>query len=126
MHGRTCPDIGQVLPGAEASSPYTYFKQQIHKNNAVLSYFYVKQCHVCDTHLLETQSPHKFCGIYEINQAKKQRLVLHWLENGEIKSGFITFLLENNTKLDNWKSLLECMLVCLCSQVILSILQQIS
>ena len=67
------------------------------------------------------------CGIYEINKAnKKQRLALHRLENGEIKSGFVTFLLENNTKLDNWKSLLECMLVCLCSQVFLSILHQIS
>ena len=127
MHGRACPDIGQVLPGAAASSPHTYFKQQIHRSSAVLSYFYVKKRHVCDTHLLVTQSPHKFYGTYEINQAnKKQRLALHRLENGEIKSDFATFLLENNTKLDNWKSLLECMLVCLCSQVILSILQQIS
>ena len=97
---------GQIRPGAGASSPHTYFKQQILKNSATLSYFYVKKRHVCDTHLLETYSPHKCCGICEINQAnKKQRLALHRLENGEIKSGFVTFLLENNTKVDNWKSI---------------------
>ena len=93
---------GQVRPGAGASSPHTYFKQQIHKDSVVLSHFYVKKRHVCETHLLETQSHHKFCGIYEINQANKtQRLALHRLENCEIKSGFVIFLLENNTKLDN-------------------------
>ena len=95
--GKSAQGPGQVRPGAGASSPHAYFKQQIHKNRAVFSYFYVKKRPVCDTHLLETQSHHKFCGTYEINQAnKKQRLALHRLENCEIKSGFVTFLLENN------------------------------
>ena len=94
---------GQVRPVAGASLPHTYFKQQIHRNSAALFYFYVKKRHVFDTLLLETLNPHKFCCIYEINQAnKKQRLALHRLEHGEIKSGFVTFLLENNTKLDSW------------------------
>ena len=53
------------------------------QGHAVLSCFYVKKLHVCDTHLLETLNPHKFCCIYEINQAnKKLSLALHRLENG--------------------------------------------
>ena len=75
---------GQVRPWAGASSPHTHFKQQIHNNSAVLSYFYVKKRHVCDTHLLETSNLHKFCFIYELNQAKKQGLALHRIKNGEL------------------------------------------
>ena len=82
----------QVRPGAGASLPHTYFKQQIHRNSSALFYFHVKKRHVCDTHLLEKKNPHKFCCVYEINQVnKKQRLALHRLEKCEIKSRFFTF-----------------------------------
>ena len=68
---------GQVRSGSGASWPHTYFKQQIHKNIAVLSY-------LTDI-LFEILNDQKFCFIYEINQAKIQGLALHRLENSEIK-----------------------------------------
>ena len=51
-HVQTCLMSGKVRPGAGASSPHTYFKQQIHKNSAVLFYFYIKKTamfviHIC-------------------------------------------------------------------------------
>ena len=97
---------GQVRPGAGVSSPHTYFKQQIHKNCAVLSYFCVNKRHVCDRHSVRHLKSIQLCYIDEINQAnKKQHLSLHRLENGEINLVSSLFLLENNTKLDNWKAL---------------------
>ena len=73
---------GQVRPEAGASSPHTYFKQHVHENSAMLSYFYVKK-------RLKNKNPHKLCFIYEINQAnKKQGLALQRLENGEIATFF--------------------------------------
>ena len=59
------------MPHVGASSPYMYFTQQIQKNSAILSYFYVNKRYIFDTHLLETYNPHKLFCIYEINQAKK-------------------------------------------------------
>ena len=143
--GKSAQGPGQVRPGADASPPrgqgkFAQGPMQV-RPTRTLSSKYTRTVQFCLIFMSKNVMYVTHITQFVRNLKSSQILLYLWNKPGKQKSTFGTasarklwnkiwfphlFLLENNIKLDNWKSLLECMLVCLCSQVILSILHQIS